>query len=76
MLYLLMCDIRLNYDNKVTNVTNIKVTLRNFEVCMKQSHDSSDEFKFPVTVNEPLSEQTDVFMSFFNILVFCAMTIT
>ncbi len=71
-----------------------QVTTRNFEVCMKQSHDSSDDNKFAVTANEPLSEQTDVFMSllsmsvivsettqtqkklFFNILVFCAMTIT
>ncbi len=39
-----------------------KVTLRDFEVFLKQSHDSSDDYKFPATANETLSEQTDVYM--------------
>ncbi len=29
---------------------------------MKQSHDSSDNYKFPVTANETLSEKTAIFM--------------
>ncbi len=32
------------------------------EVFMKQSHDSSDDHKFPVTANETLSEKTAVLM--------------
>ncbi len=28
---------------------------------MKQSHDSSDDYKFPVTANKTLSENTAVF---------------
>ncbi len=37
--------------------TIIRVTTRNFEVFPKQSHDFSDDYKFPVTANETLSEQ-------------------
>ncbi len=29
---------------------------------MKQSHDSSDDFKFPVRANQTLSEKTAVFI--------------
>ncbi len=29
---------------------------------MKQPHDSSDDYKFPLTANETLSEKTAVFM--------------
>ncbi len=40
----------------------VKVTMRNFQVFMKQFHDSSDDYKFPVAANETLSEKTAVFM--------------
>ncbi len=46
-----------------------KVTVRNFEVFMKQSHDSSDDHKFPVTANETLREKTAVFMKLLLMLV-------
>ncbi len=40
-----------------------EVTTKNFEVFLKQPHDSSDDYKFfPVTANEPLGEKTAVFM--------------
>ncbi len=39
-----------------------KVTAGNFEVFMKQSHDSSDDCKFPVTTNETLRETITVVM--------------
>ncbi len=47
----------------------LKVTIRNFKVFMKQSHDSSDDYKFPVTANEALSEETAVFMSLLSMFV-------
>ncbi len=40
----------------------LKITTRNFKVFMKQSHDSSADFKIPVTANETLSEKTATFM--------------
>ncbi len=45
-----------------THTSSFKVTTRNFEVFLKQSHDSSDDSKFPVTANSTLSEKTDIFM--------------
>ncbi len=41
---------------------DVKVTARNSEVFLKQSHVSSDDDTFLETANETLSEQTDVFM--------------
>ncbi len=40
----------------------LKVTMRNFSVFMKQSHDSSDDDKFLVPANETLSEKTAVLL--------------
>lgn len=36
-----------------------KVTMRNFtQVFMKQCHEAADDYKFPATANETLSEKT------------------
>ncbi len=32
------------------------------EVFVEQSHDSSDDYEFPLTANETLSEKTAIFM--------------
>ncbi len=48
------------FNNNLVNL--LKVTTRIFEVFLKQSHDSSDDSKLPVTANKTLSEQTDIFM--------------
>ncbi len=44
-----------------TQALCLKVTMRNFYVFMKQSHDSSDS-KFLVTEKETLSEKTAIFV--------------
>ncbi len=36
------------------------MTTRNHKVFKKQSYDSSDNYKFPVTANETLSEKTTI----------------
>ncbi len=53
---------KINKKIEKKNHTFIKVTTRNFLVFMKQSHDYSDDDKFPVTTNKTLSEKTAVFM--------------
>ncbi len=44
------------------------MTTRNFKVVMKQSRDSSDDYKFPVTANETFREKTDVFMELMPVI--------
>lgn len=39
-----------------------KVTMRNFEVFMKQSRDSPDDYKWPVTANKTISDKTAIFI--------------
>ncbi len=46
-----------------------KVTIGNLEVFLKPSNDSSHDFKFAVSANETLSENTDIFMSLLLTLV-------
>ncbi len=43
------------------NVINLS-DYRELLVFMKQAHDSSDDYKFPVTANETLSEKSAIFM--------------
>ncbi len=38
----------------------MKVTTKNFEVFMKQSHDSSDDYEFPVAANQTLRKKTAI----------------
>lgn len=42
--------------------SKLKVTMRNFKAFMRPVHDSSDNYKFPVTVNETFSEKKAIFL--------------